>query len=85
MLGASRPSTSTLDAGDSSTVLAVATDDDNVVEDASEITVVVQADTNTPLTYSVGLTGRATLTVTDNDAAAFSLSVVTLVSGLTIP
>ena len=85
MLGASRPSTVTLDAGDSSTVLAVATDDDNVVEDASEITVVVQADTNTPPTYSVGLTGRATLTVTDNDAAAFSLSVVTLVSGLTIP
>ena len=85
MLSAFRPSTVTFDAGDDSAPLTVATVNDNVVEGASDVTAEVQADTATPPNYAVGLTGSATLTVNDNDAAAVSLSVVTLVSGLTIP
>ena len=68
MLSDSRPSTVTFGAGDSSATLAVHTDDDSVVEDASEVTAKLRADTNSPPEYTVGAAATATVTVNDDDA-----------------
>ena len=70
MLSDSRPSTVTFGAGDSSATLAVHTDDDSVVEDASVVTAELRADTNSPPEYTVGAADTATLTVNDNDATS---------------
>ena len=59
-------------AGEDTATLTVATDDDDVVEDDSEITVLVLADTNAPPTYVDGAT--ASVSVTDNDAVVLAFS-----------
>ena len=59
-------------AGKDTATLTVATDDDDVVEDDSEITVLVLADTNAPPTYVGGAT--ASVSVTDNDAVVLAFS-----------
>ena len=75
MLSGSLPSTMTFEAGDDTATLTVQTDDDSVVEDASEVTAELRADTNSPPEYTVGAADAATVTVNDNDAAAFTVSV----------
>ena len=56
----------------STTTLSVATDDDTVVEDSSEVTATITDDS----AYTVDANaGAATVTVEDNDTAVFSLSV----------
>ena len=68
MLSGSPPSTMTFEAGDDTATLTVQTDDDSVVEDASEVTAELRADTNSPPEYTVGAAATATVTVNDDDA-----------------
>ena len=56
---------STITISANQTILTVATDDDNIDEDASVITTLLQAGTG----YTVGTPSSATVTVNDNDAA----------------
>ena len=69
------PTTVTFDANSPSAVLEVATLDDTVVEDAGTITVLVQASRSDPPVYLTGTPNTATVTVNDNDTAAFKVSV----------
>ena len=65
VLSGTPPSTITIDANQTTATLTVATDDDNVDEEASAITAQLQAGTD----YTVGTPSSATVTVNDNDAA----------------
>ena len=62
-LSGTPPSTITISANDSTATLTVATDDDNVDEEASAITAQLQAGTG----YTAGTPASATVTVNDND------------------
>ena len=70
MLGPNPPTSVTFQRGESNVTLNVPTDDDQVVEAASTVTVTVQAST----AYEVGSPQAASVTVRDNDAAAFDLT-----------
>ena len=70
MLGPNPPTSVTFQSGESNVTLNVPTDDDQVVEAASTVTVTVQAST----AYEVGSPQAASVTVRDNDAAAFALT-----------
>ena len=59
------PSTITINANETTATLTVATDDDNVDEEASAITAALRAGTG----YTVGTPSSASVTVNDNDAA----------------
>ena len=65
VLSGTPPSTITISANGSTTTLTVATDDDNVDEEAGVITAALQAGTG----YTVGTPSSASVTVNDNDAA----------------
>ena len=73
-LGGSRPGTATFAAGSRNATLAVATLDDTVVEEAGTVTALVRASTSNPPVYLTGAANHATVTVNDNDIAAFTLS-----------
>ena len=55
----------------------IATENDNVAEDDSTVTVMLVADNANPATYQVGAAAAATVTVTDNDTARVSVSAAT--------
>ena len=74
-LGGSRPGTATFAAGSRTATLFVATLDDTVVEEAGTVTVLVRASTSNPPVYLTGVANHATVTVSDNDVAAFTLAV----------
>ena len=65
VLDGTPPSTTTINANETTATLTVATDDDNVDEEASAITALLQAGTG----YTVGDPSSASVTVNDNDAA----------------
>ena len=65
VLSGTPDSTITISANQTTATLTVATDDDNIDEDASVITALLQAGTG----YTVGTPSSATVTVNDNDAA----------------
>ena len=79
MLGAAPPAEATFAAGSSTATLTVATTDDRVAEEDSEVTVTVLP--SSADTYDVGSPQSASVTVTDNDAAP---SLVLSVSASTI-
>ena len=60
----------TIGAGDAGATLAVATDDDRVVEDDGDVTATLLAGTG----YAVGTDAVARVTVVDNDAASFAVT-----------
>ncbi len=68
------PSNVTFETNSSTASLQVATLDDAVIEDASEVRAMVLADRNTPPSYVVGSANLATGTVNDNDVPAFRVS-----------
>ena len=70
MLSASPPTQVAFVVGSATVTLSVPTDDDAVVEAASEVTVTVRAST----TYEVGNPQAASVTVQDNDEATFTLT-----------
>ena len=65
VLDGTPPLTTTINANETTATLTVATDDDNVDEEASAITALLQAGTG----YTVGDPSSASVTVNDNDAA----------------
>ena len=67
-------STITISANQTTATLTVATDDDNIDEDASVITALLQAGTG----YTVGTPSSATVTVNDNDIPTPVVSQVTI-------
>ena len=73
-LGGSRPGTASFAAGSRNATLAVATLDDTVVEEAGTVTALVRASTSNPPVYLTGAANHATVTVSDNDVAAFTLA-----------
>ena len=64
VLDGTPPSTTTINANETTATLTVATDDDNVDEEASAITALLQTGTG----YTVGDPSSASVTVNDNDA-----------------
>ena len=76
MLSGTPPTTVTFPPGVGSTSLAVATDDDRVIEAASTVTATLHADAAMPPAYTVAdNAGTASIRVTDNDVAEFALTV----------
>ena len=73
MLDGIPEATVTFPAGVTETTLAVATDNDDVVEGDSDLTLTVLADTETPATYLDG--ASAVVSVTDDDTATLAFSV----------
>ena len=73
-LRGSKPSSATFAENSSTTSVQVATLDDAVVERAGEVTVLALADRTAPIRYLVGPMNSATVTVYDNDVAAFSVA-----------
>ena len=73
-LGGSRPGTATFEAGSITATLTVATLDDMVVEEAGTVTALIQGSTTNPPVYLTSAINSATVTVNDNDVAAFTLS-----------
>ena len=77
MLSGAPPTTVTFPQGVGSASLSVATVDDRVIEAASTVTATLHADTAMPPAYTVdSAAGTASVTVTDNDVAAFALTVM---------
>ena len=70
MLGANLPVSATFGVGDSSVTLTAATDNDDVVEASSAVTTTVTAGGG----YAVGTEASASISVEDNDVAAFTVS-----------
>ena len=68
------PTTATFAENSSTTSVQVGTLDDDVVEPPSEVTVLALADLHAPILYLVGPMNSATVTVNDNDLAAFSVA-----------
>ena len=73
-LGGSRPGTATFEAGSSTAALTVATLDDSVVEPPGTVTALIQGSTTDPPVYLTSAINSATVTVNDNDVAAFTFS-----------
>ena len=72
MLGAAPPAEVTFEAGSSTATLTLATTDDPVTEQDSEVTVTVLPSSND--VYDVGSPQSATVTVEDNDVAMFDVT-----------
>ena len=72
MLGAAPPTEVTFEAGSSTATLTVATTDDRVAEEDSEVTVTVLP--SSADVYDVGSPQSATVTVADNDVAMFDVT-----------
>ena len=78
ILAGTPPTTVTFAVGQENVPLLVSTVDDTIVEGASEtsvVTVAVEADTNAPPHYLLGSPASATVTVEDDDEAAFEVTV----------
>ena len=73
-LGGSVPTTVRFKDGDATADLAVLTLDDSVVEPSGTVTALIQGSTANPPVYLTGAINSATVTVNDNDVAAFTLS-----------
>ena len=71
-LGGSRPGTATFEGGSSTATLTVATLDDMVVEEAGTVTALIQGSATNPPVYLTSAINSATVTVSDNDMAAFT-------------
>ena len=73
-LGGSVPTTVRFEDGDATADLVVLTLDDSVVEPYGTVTALIQGSTTNPPVYLTGAINSATVTVNDNDVAAFTLS-----------
>ena len=73
-LGGSAPTTVRFEDGDATTDLAVLTLDDSVVEPPGMVTALIQGSTTNPPVYLTSTINSATVTVNDNDVAAFTFS-----------
>ena len=73
-LRGSPPATATFAADSRTAVLTAATLDDTVIEEAGTVTALVLGDRNNPPVYLSGTANAATVTVGDNDIAAFEVS-----------
>ena len=72
-LSGATPSTATFDAGSTTATVQVTTLDDRVVEPPGTVTALVLGSRSNPPVYLTGVTNVATVTVSDNDVAAFTL------------
>ena len=73
-LGGSAPTTVRFEGGDATADLAVLTLDDSVVEPPGTVTALVRGSTSSPPLYLTRAANSATVTVNDNDVAAFTFS-----------
>ena len=73
-LGGSAPTTVRFEGGDATADLAVLTLDDSVVEPPGTVTALIQGSTTSPPVYLTSAVNSATVTVNDNDVAAFTFS-----------
>ncbi len=73
-LGGSAPTTVRFEGGDATADLAVLTLDDSVVEPPGTVTALILGSTSNPPVYLTEPPNNATVTVNDNDVAAFTLS-----------
>ncbi len=73
-LGGSAPTTVRFEGGDATADLAVLTLDDSVVEPPGTVTALILGSTTSPPVYLTSAVNSATVTVNDNDVAAFTLS-----------
>ena len=73
-LGGSAPTTVRFEDGDATADLAVLTLDDSVVEAPGTVTALIQGSTTNPPVYLTSAINSATVTVNDNDVAAFTFS-----------
>ena len=73
-LGGSAPTTVRFEGGDATADLAVLTLDDSVVEPPGTVTALIQGSTSNPPLYLTRVANSATVTVNDNDVAAFTFS-----------
>ena len=73
-LGAGPPATARFEAGDVAIDVEVPTLDDAVVEPAGEVTLLLLGSTSNPPVYLTRGVNAATVSVNDNDAAAFTVS-----------
>ncbi len=73
-LGGSPPTTVRFEGGDATAELDVLTLDDSVVEAPGTVTVLIQGSTTNPPVYLTSAINSATVTVNDNDMAAFMFS-----------
>ena len=73
-LGGSAPTTVRFEGGDATADLAVLTLDDSVVEPPGTVTALIQGSTTSPPVYLTSAINSATVTVNDNDMAAFMFS-----------
>ena len=73
-LGGSAPTTVRFEGGDATADLAVLTLDDSVVEPPGSVTALVRGSTSSPPLYLTRAANSATVTVNDNDVAAFTFS-----------
>ena len=73
-LGGSAPTTVRFEGGDATADLAVLTLNDSVVEPSGTVTALIQGSTANPPVYLTGAINSATVTVVDDDVAAFTLS-----------
>ena len=73
-LGGSPPTTVRFEGGDATANLAVLTLDDSVVEPPGTVTALIQGSTTNPPVYLTSAINSATVTVNDNDVAAFTFS-----------
>ena len=73
-LSGSAPTTVRFEGGDATADLDVLTRDDSVVEPPGTVTALIQGSTTNPPVYLTSAINSATVTVNDNDVAAFTLS-----------
>ena len=73
-LSGATPSTATFDAGSTTATVEVTTLDDSVVEPPGTVTALVRGSTSNPPVYLTEPPNNATVTVNDNDMAAFMFS-----------
>ncbi|MCY3694037.1 MAG: cadherin-like beta sandwich domain-containing protein [Chloroflexi bacterium] len=73
-LGAGPPTSARFGTGDAAIVVAVPTLDDAVVEPAGAVTLLILGSTSNPPVYLTRGVNSATVAVSDNDVAAFTLS-----------
>ena len=73
-LSGTTPTTVTFEQDNATATLEVATLDNTVIDDSAAVTVLVRGSTSNPPLYLTGADNAATVTVHDNDVAAFNVS-----------